>query len=318
MTQFKEVDQATLDEALKEAERKKKEQEQMELNAQGLNPASGTGTVKNSQEANTPNREGEVGGTPVQQLGSPVNSVGVNPFGILSDLNEEPKEGEDADEDMDNTTLLDESTSNGEKERIEETSQMDYKFSQREREPESNEQDAGAPPGGSQPHIENLEVHNSLPVQTGTAVHPDLRAYAIPSKHWSSREDDLLGSDEEPLKSNLRGVSAQQSKDAVCSSRIRGDGTVAWAIVKWNAEELEVASVYGPDNPRENISLFDWLQTLNLSKNWLFAGHWNMVIDPKDSMGPSPLLHGTPLRSWRALDQQEELLDALHATINHS
>ncbi|KAL3679799.1 hypothetical protein R1sor_022755 [Riccia sorocarpa] len=94
---------------------------------------------------------------------------------------------------------------------------------------------------------------------------------------------------------------------------IRGDGTVAWARVNTPEGVIGFVSVYGPDSALEKIRLYDWLQAFDISGKWVLMGDWNMTLDPLDSVGPTPMLHGSPLRRWRALDQSGDLLDCYDA-----
>ncbi|KAL3691399.1 hypothetical protein R1sor_005050 [Riccia sorocarpa] len=99
----------------------------------------------------------------------------------------------------------------------------------------------------------------------------------------------------------------------ITAQGVRGDGSVAWAKIRTEEGNIGIASVYGPDSGRERIRLFDWLKELDLRGKWILLGDWNMTLNKEDSIGPSPLLQGAPLRRWRALDQKGDLLDVYHA-----
>ncbi|KAL3697773.1 hypothetical protein R1sor_011849 [Riccia sorocarpa] len=74
----------------------------------------------------------------------------------------------------------------------------------------------------------------------------------------------------------------------VTSTSIRGNGSVAWAKLQINGEEIRVASIYGPHDLEGKIQMMDWIRESNLADGgkWLIGGDWNMVLYEEDSAGP--------------------------------
>ncbi|KAL3675029.1 hypothetical protein R1sor_024977 [Riccia sorocarpa] len=87
----------------------------------------------------------------------------------------------------------------------------------------------------------------------------------------------------------------------VLDSEVRGNRFVAWAMTQSSAGRIGFVSAYGPHPPREKFEFLNWLQDFQGEGQWIYMGDWNLVLDPKDSAGPTALAigqlcrNGTPL-----------------------
>ncbi|KAL3679387.1 hypothetical protein R1sor_022343 [Riccia sorocarpa] len=91
---------------------------------------------------------------------------------------------------------------------------------------------------------------------------------------------------------------------------VKGTGNVAWARTTIAGRSTIFASIYGPHDGEGKIQLFQWLHQLTEGNRCFLLGDWSMVLDPRDSSGPSPLLKGSPLQAWSELEQAWALEDA--------
>ncbi|KAL3691391.1 hypothetical protein R1sor_005042 [Riccia sorocarpa] len=95
----------------------------------------------------------------------------------------------------------------------------------------------------------------------------------------------------------------------VTNSGIRGNGTAAWVEVETCIGRVNVASIYGPREAIPKGELLTWLRNFNEGGKWFFVDDWNFVTEIIDSVGPTPMLHGSLMRKWRAVDQEWDFLD---------
>lgn len=77
----------------------------------------------------------------------------------------------------------------------------------------------------------------------------------------------------------------------------KGDGSFAWFKTKTNKGELFIRSVYGSYKRPQRVALWKWLErNLDLG-NWVISGNFNQTEKMEDSVGPSPLMHGSERRA---------------------
>lgn len=62
-------------------------------------------------------------------------------------------------------------------------------------------------------------------------------------------------------------------------------------------------------SPRERSFLWHQLKALLPDGQWILLGDFNMTEDPRDSSGPSPLICGGQLETWRLLKTHFDLVD---------
>lgn len=89
------------------------------------------------------------------------------------------------------------------------------------------------------------------------------------------------------------------------------DKQVAWVKYKHSRGEFGVASIYAPKNPRDRATLWDSISADLPMGDWILVGDFNMVLDPADSSGPSPLIRGHEQERWEILDAHFDLIDSL-------
>ncbi|KAL3688010.1 hypothetical protein R1sor_014319 [Riccia sorocarpa] len=93
------------------------------------------------------------------------------------------------------------------------------------------------------------------------------------------------------------------------SAWVRGDVTAAWIEVETCIGPITVASIYGPREAGPKGEFLTWLKNRNEGGRWILMSDWNFVTKVVDSVGPTPMLHGSLMRKWRAVDQEWDLLD---------
>ncbi|KAL3694924.1 hypothetical protein R1sor_008575 [Riccia sorocarpa] len=96
----------------------------------------------------------------------------------------------------------------------------------------------------------------------------------------------------------------------VLDSGIKGDGSVAWAKIMTVNGPISVMSLYAPNNAAERRPLWSWLSFKTEGENWMIMGDFNSVELPDDTDGPTALLNGGELRTWKACASEVELVDA--------
>ncbi|KAL3702237.1 hypothetical protein R1sor_020259 [Riccia sorocarpa] len=93
---------------------------------------------------------------------------------------------------------------------------------------------------------------------------------------------------------------------------VRGDGTAAWVEIDTAIGRINVASIYGPREAVPKAEFLTWLKNFRAEGKWIFLGDWNFVTEVQDSVGPTPMLHGSMMRKWRAAYQEWDLIDLRH------
>ncbi|KAL3685721.1 hypothetical protein R1sor_003743 [Riccia sorocarpa] len=101
----------------------------------------------------------------------------------------------------------------------------------------------------------------------------------------------------------------------VITKGVKESGNMAWAVVETQGRQLIVASVYGPHRPEEEIQFFNWLRDKADGGDWILLGDWNMVLSPTDSLGPTPMLKGSPLQAWTEVELKWSFEDALEVAL---
>lgn len=79
--------------------------------------------------------------------------------------------------------------------------------------------------------------------------------------------------------------------------------------------ELFIASIYGDRRRRIRIALWNWMERHLPVGNWLLCGNFNHIEFIKDSIGPSPLMHGSKRQAWNRLVDRFDLIDSRLTTI---
>lgn len=55
--------------------------------------------------------------------------------------------------------------------------------------------------------------------------------------------------------------------------------------------------------------LWDWLNSFSPNTQFLLYGDFNMIDQPKDSIGSKNFIHGIEVRAWKDLVDQHNLID---------
>ncbi|KAL3683478.1 hypothetical protein R1sor_001500 [Riccia sorocarpa] len=95
---------------------------------------------------------------------------------------------------------------------------------------------------------------------------------------------------------------------------VKGDGRVAWVRVATEKGEIGFISVHGPRERGRRRDLWKWLEEKWDKGNWFFGGDWNSVETCEDSVGESPVQHGSERRRWQHLMAHQDLDDCWLAT----
>ncbi|KAL3699293.1 hypothetical protein R1sor_017315 [Riccia sorocarpa] len=81
-------------------------------------------------------------------------------------------------------------------------------------------------------------------------------------------------------------------------------------VVRQSRVPVGVISIYAPNNERERRELWTWLRFFLDEGDWILTGDYNSVELPDDTEGPTALLNGGELRTWKSLTSEKELVDA--------
>lgn len=81
----------------------------------------------------------------------------------------------------------------------------------------------------------------------------------------------------------------------------KGDRTLAWARILTTVGELNISSVYAPNEPGRRKELWTWMTDNLTEAKWVVCGDWNMLELWDDSVGHNALLHGNEARAWNQL-----------------
>lgn len=88
-------------------------------------------------------------------------------------------------------------------------------------------------------------------------------------------------------------------------------GIISWAQLGIGDSQVSIVLIYAPSAfPRDQNFLWHQLKALLLDGQWIFMGNFNMIEDPMDSSGTSPLIFGSQLETWRMLETRFNLVDA--------
>ncbi|KAL3686849.1 hypothetical protein R1sor_013158 [Riccia sorocarpa] len=90
---------------------------------------------------------------------------------------------------------------------------------------------------------------------------------------------------------------------------VRGDGTLAWAVVKHNDHITGFAAIHGPREKPARSRLWRWMEEQWPSGSWIYGGDWNSIELHHDSVGPSPVQESTERKVWTALMAHQDLAD---------
>jgi hypothetical protein len=72
---------------------------------------------------------------------------------------------------------------------------------------------------------------------------------------------------------------------------------------------LKIGYIYAPAERGRRCRFWQWLNSLLLEDNWVFAGDFNMLEFHDDSLGRSSVLHGSEERAWKCIVDDLDLLD---------
>lgn len=89
------------------------------------------------------------------------------------------------------------------------------------------------------------------------------------------------------------------------------DKQVAWVKYKHPCGDFGVASIYALNNTWDRATLWNSISADLPIGDWILAGDFNMVLDPTDSSGPSPLIRRHEQERWEILDAYFDLIDSL-------
>ncbi|KAL3698330.1 hypothetical protein R1sor_012406 [Riccia sorocarpa] len=90
---------------------------------------------------------------------------------------------------------------------------------------------------------------------------------------------------------------------------VKGDGTVAWAVVRTESGPLGLASIHGPRNKSQRARLWQWMRTTFSAHPWILGGDWNSVETSEDSVGDSAVQSGAEIQQWQKLTAELDLAD---------
>lgn len=88
-----------------------------------------------------------------------------------------------------------------------------------------------------------------------------------------------------------------------------GGGTFVWVRIQTSMGELNIGSVYAPNERVDHIHIWKWLTTNLEPLNWVLNGDWNMTDLVDDMIGPNTLIHGRKRWAWNRLVDHLDLVD---------
>lgn len=97
----------------------------------------------------------------------------------------------------------------------------------------------------------------------------------------------------------------------VVSQGVKGDGTFAWVQIQIEVGELNIGSLYAPNERVKRTTLWKWLAVNLEGDQWILNGDWNMIDLYDDAIGPSDFIHNLEARAWNRLVYKMDLVDNL-------
>ncbi|KAL3697231.1 hypothetical protein R1sor_011307 [Riccia sorocarpa] len=88
-----------------------------------------------------------------------------------------------------------------------------------------------------------------------------------------------------------------------------GQGFGSWAKIRVGTKEFGVIAVHAPNKRRNRIRAWKWLEEIIQTGDWVVMGDLNQVDRRCDTVGPSPLVHGSEERLWRSIVQEKDMAD---------
>ncbi|KAL3699232.1 hypothetical protein R1sor_017254 [Riccia sorocarpa] len=114
-------------------------------------------------------------------------------------------------------------------------------------------------------------------------------------------------------KGKARSILILHSSMKITSWGTCPKGYAVWAKLKVAEKELGIVGLHAPNKRKLRIDTWKWLTNHIQSGNWAVLGDFNQVDKLRDSVGPSPRIHGKEERIWRSLVFQRDMVDCFTA-----
>lgn len=96
---------------------------------------------------------------------------------------------------------------------------------------------------------------------------------------------------------------------AILERGCKDDGSLSQVKTNTYKGELYTASIYEDRRRPMRISLWNWMEANPSLGNWLICVDYNHTGFVEDSIGPTPLLHGSKIWTWNHLSEKFDFLD---------